>query len=92
MRLFSQAVANDDLASVARMKPILKRLKSSMDAEEAGLSGAYQRNYGEDPNTWFQEEGGEGSVQEFASEEEVMAANLPAGTTVKIAGRPARID
>jgi len=54
MELFSQAAANDDLASVARMKPVLDRLGAFLDSEENTLMDAYTESYGEDPREWFQ--------------------------------------
>lgn len=53
MALMSKAAANDDLMSIARMTPALKRLKTGMRAEEAGLMRGYQKIYGEDPHSWF---------------------------------------
>lgn len=54
MELFSQAAANDDLASVARMKPVLDRLGAFLDSEENSLMDSYATSYGEDPRDWFQ--------------------------------------
>lgn len=54
MELFSQAAANDDLASVARMKPVLDRLGAFLDSEEESLMDSYTTSYGEDPREWFQ--------------------------------------
>ena len=53
MELFAQAAANDDMVSVARMKPVLDRLSAFIDAEENSTMDAYLMNYGEDPRDWF---------------------------------------
>jgi len=53
MALFAQAAANDDILSVPRLKPVLERISKALDAEESGMFGAYERNYGEDPRQWF---------------------------------------
>lgn len=54
MTLFKESSANDDFNNPAVI-PVLKKIKAYMDAEEEGLYGAYQRNYGEDPRSWFGE-------------------------------------
>lgn len=61
MMLFKEASANDDFNSPA-VQPVLEKMRAFLDAEEAGQSGAYQRNYGEDPNSWFQEAGGNSQI------------------------------
>jgi len=68
MGMFAQAVANDDLASVARMAPQLDKLLNFMDAEENAQFGSYQKKYGEDARTWFGEgsEGETNTVPEWA--------------------------
>jgi hypothetical protein len=89
MQMFGQAVANDDLASVARMAPQIDKLVRFMDANEAGQMGAYQRNYGENPRSWFPGNGGGG--QNFNSPEEADASGLAPGTRVTVQGRPYEI-
>lgn len=48
MELFSAAAANNDF-SAPRIKPVLKKLKDFMKADETAAREAYIRNYGEDP-------------------------------------------
>lgn len=52
MGLLGQAAANDDVQSVARMKPVIDRLSSFLDADEDAALGGYKRMYGEDPGQW----------------------------------------
>lgn len=47
-KALAEAVANGDLVSVAKLKPVLERLRNFMDAEEAGMFGSYKKNYNED--------------------------------------------
>ena len=53
MELFAQAAANDDMVSVARMKPVLDRLAQFLDAQESSQMDAFQQMYDEDPREWF---------------------------------------
>lgn len=55
MALFARAAANDDIMSVARMTPALKRVKAALQAEQEGLFGGYEKSYGENPREWFGE-------------------------------------
>lgn len=57
MELFAKAAANDDLVSISRMTPVLDRLGAFLNSEEAAKFGAYEKNYGEDPRTWFDQMG-----------------------------------
>jgi hypothetical protein len=52
MILFKDASANNDFNSPA-IVPVLRKIKDFMGAEDSGRMGAYQKNYGEDPRTWF---------------------------------------
>lgn len=52
MELFSKAAANDDMASVARMSPVLDRLQSFIDAEQNAAVNSFSEIYGEDPMQW----------------------------------------
>lgn len=52
MMLFKEASANNDFNNPG-VVPVLKKLRAFLDADEAGKFGAYQKNYGEDPRTWF---------------------------------------
>jgi len=79
MMLFKEASANDDFNSPAVI-PVIKKIRAYMDAEEEGLYGAYQQNYGEDPRSWF---GEQKQSKQFGSPEEADASGLPAGTIVK---------
>lgn len=70
MTLFAQAAANDDIMSTPRLKPVLDKLEAVINAEESGMFGAYERNYGEDPRGWFKgqtDEGNQGGVPQWAS-------------------------
>ena len=58
MELFAQAAANDDIMSVARMKPVLEAMKSALASSEESLLNSYRRIYpGEDPAQWPEMEG-----------------------------------
>lgn len=96
MNLFKEASANDDFNSPA-IVPVLEKLRRYMDAEEAGLYGAYQKNYGEDPRSWFGQGQPSSPIQpptskipSFATEAEAEASGMKGD--VMIAGRRARID
>jgi len=52
MILFGQAVANDDLLSVARMAPQIKKLRNSIKARQNAAINTYKTLYGEDPATF----------------------------------------
>ncbi len=54
MALFKDASSNNDFNSPAVI-PVLQKIRAYLDAEESGLYGAYQRNYGEDPRAWFED-------------------------------------
>jgi hypothetical protein len=54
MELFATAAGNDDLMSAPRLKPILKKLRNFIDAEEKSSMQAFKKLYGEDPMSWFQ--------------------------------------
>lgn len=86
MMLFKEASANDDFNSPA-IQPVLQKIRSFVDAGQAGRFGAYKQNYGEDPATWF----GEGSqTPSFATPEEAEASGVKG--PVLIAGRKAVIE
>jgi len=85
MFLFKQASANDDFNSPA-IRPVLAKLKAFLDADEAGKYGAYQKNYGEDPRTWFDDAE---NIPEFATEEEADASGYKGFAL--IGGRKAEI-
>lgn len=93
MMLFREAAANDDFNSPA-IQPVLQKIRAYMDADEAGMFGAYQKNYGEDPRQWFgqpEQGGGERRSTEFNSPEEADASGLPPGTVVTVQGRKYQI-
>ena len=52
MELFAQAAANDDLMSVARMKPVLKAMENAINSSEQSAVGSYKQIYNEDPMQW----------------------------------------
>lgn len=52
MQLFAQAAANDDLISMERVKPIIAKLKSFIDAEQNASVNSYKQIYNEDPMQW----------------------------------------
>lgn len=52
MELFSKAAANDDVQSIARIKPVLEKLSKFMDAEEHSKMNSFKKIYGEDPSQW----------------------------------------
>jgi hypothetical protein len=54
MELFATAAGNDDLMSAPRLKPILKKLRNFIDAEEKSSMQAFKKLYGEDPMSWFE--------------------------------------
>lgn len=89
MELFQKAAADDDVASIAAMKPVFDKLVSSLDADEAASMGSFERMYGEDPREYL---GVDKNNRSFATEQEAEAANLPPGTVITINGRKARID
>jgi hypothetical protein len=100
MMLFAQAAANDDVMAVSRMRPVLEKLSSFIDAETEGAKEAYTRNYGIDPNEWTPTTSrgatqpkptptSTGQMPSFATEEEAAAANLTPGTPIMINGRRA---
>ena len=84
MMLFKEASANDDFNSPA-IRPVLAKLKSFLDADEAGKYGAYKQNYGEDPRSWFNNE-----TPSFASEEEADASGYKGPAL--IAGKKAILE
>lgn len=47
MKEFQKAAANDDISSVARMKPVFNKLINFLDAEEKSLKESYVINYGD---------------------------------------------
>ena len=106
MRLFSQAAANDDISSVARLKPVLEKLKLFIDAEESASMKSYKQIYDEDPMSWpemsarmksgnrpafFQPTPNSQNTPSFNSPEEADASGLPPGTKVNVNGRPYEI-
>ena len=52
MELFAQAAANDDLMSVARMKPVLKAMENAINSSEQSAVGSFKQIYNEDPMQW----------------------------------------
>lgn len=52
MELFANAAANDDLASVSRMKPVMDRLSAFIDAEQNASVNSFREIYDEDPMQW----------------------------------------
>lgn len=50
MRALGQAVANDDLVSVARMKPQIQKLKDSILSRQNAALRSYEQIYKEDPS------------------------------------------
>lgn len=90
MALFAQAVANDDLASVARMTPQIDKLLKSLDASENAKFGAFKHNYGEDPRTWFGQGATENNNQDTGSSYNVgQIISLPNGKQyIVIGGNP----
>jgi len=67
MKLLQESAANDDILSAPRLKPVIKKMVNALNAQEAGMFGSYKQNYNEDPQTWFQQEGG-GEVPEWVPE------------------------
>lgn len=88
MELFAVAAANDDLVSIARMKPVLKAMADALDAQETASLNSYRHVYEEDPMQWPEMQ--EFNVPEFATEAEAEASGVKG--RVKIAGRLAEID
>ena len=58
MALFGQAVANDDLISVARLAPQIKKLKNSIVARQNAAIRTFKQLYNEDPEQFAQFQGG----------------------------------
>lgn len=52
MALFGTAVANDDLISVARMTPQLKKMRSKILSDQNAGIRTYKQIYGEDPSSF----------------------------------------
>lgn len=52
MELFAQAAANDDLMSVARMKPVLQAMENAINSSEQSAVGSYRQIYQDDPLQW----------------------------------------
>jgi len=52
MELFAQAAANDDVMSIARMKPILDRALKAIEDDLKAKKETFILNYGEDPEEW----------------------------------------
>ena len=48
MKLLGEAVANDNVSSLPRIKVALDRIASVIDADRKGAIGAYKANYGEE--------------------------------------------
>lgn len=48
----AQAAANDDVAALPRILPVLNRFMKTINAKEKGLVGSYKKIYGEDPYSW----------------------------------------
>ena len=46
------AAANDDVAALPRITPVLNRALNSLNAKEKGLVSSYKKIYGEDPYSW----------------------------------------
>lgn len=61
MMLFREASANDDFNSPA-IRPVLRKLRAFMEADESAQFGSYQKNYGEDPRAWFNDNAGGGNI------------------------------
>jgi hypothetical protein len=92
MALFQDAAANNNF-SAPRIRPVLKKLKDFMKADETAAREAYIRNYGEDIAPSNKKVIGDFVSGEkpkiFKSESEAIAANLPKGTPIIINGRQA---
>lgn len=99
MKLFGEASANDELMSNPRMQVVFNKLNRFLKAQEKAKIASYKKIYGDDPAQWDElqgvdlndnvSDGGQSGVQNFSSEAEVEAANLPSGTRITINGRPA---
>jgi len=85
MNLFKEASANNDFNSPAVI-PVLEKIANFVQAENSGMMGAYKKNYGEDPETWFGQNADSGQ-QNFNSPEEADASGLPIGTIVLVQGK-----
>jgi hypothetical protein len=57
MDFFKEAVGNDDLTSIPRLKPIIDKFRKAIEADERAKVNAYKRVYGEDPLTWDELQG-----------------------------------
>jgi hypothetical protein len=52
MAMFAEAVANDDLISMKRVLPVLRRALRRINADETSKVKAYKQSHGEDPYSW----------------------------------------
>lgn len=52
MKLFANAAANDDVASIQSMLPVLRKLMNFVNAEEDFRIKTYKKLYGEDPYSY----------------------------------------
>jgi hypothetical protein len=52
MELFSKAAANDDIASLPQIIPVLNKVLRTINADEQSSVNSYKKLYGEDPTQW----------------------------------------
>lgn len=52
MRLFSDSAANDDLMSIPKIIPVMKKVLNFVNASEKAAAKSYGKIYGEDPYKW----------------------------------------
>jgi len=90
MALFAEAAANDDVYSIPRLIPVIKKLKLFMEAEENAKLGAFKQNYGEDASAWFKNPENEKNTPSFATEEEAIKSGIKG--PVLINGKKAEIS
>lgn len=52
MKFFANAVGNDDLTSIPRLQPIIKKFYAAIEADENAKVKAFKQMYNEDPSSW----------------------------------------
>lgn len=65
MALFSKAAANDDIASIAAMKPVFNKLVRFIDTEDKTKIESYKRSYGEDLSSLLGKDEGQNFRQQY---------------------------
>lgn len=69
MELFAKAAANDDVASVRQIMPVLRKILRELNADETAKVNAYKRSYKEDPYSWEEVDSNIGQYSDAPLEE-----------------------